>query len=678
MSIKLSSITLPGCTDIKENPLPILRHKEEHVKVEHADNIPKDIADGFGKYSGARVLPYKMQSHYHRATNETQLLTIIYENDVMRATFLPEYGGRLYSLYNKQLDKELLSVNPVFQPANLATRNAWFSGGIEWNMAHYGHTYLTCEPLFFATCTTEDGEPFLRMYEYERVKKLFYQIDFHLPDGSDHLIAYTKIINPYDHKTPIYYWSNTAVSELANARVFSATDEVVYVMPYLDDNGKMVNTMASGTLPHLKGLKGDVSYPRNYERSNEYFYQNPSDITYPWEAVGYNDGSLFYECSTMPLRYRKMFCWGTHRGGTKWQDYLSHNAEDKYVEIQAGLYPTQLHSDTMDANSTISFMQLFGMATEMDTNILYGSHDKATNYVYDTLFSKHTESSLKAKETYVSAQSILPVTEVFTYGRGWGALELLRAKKEGNPIDIPSMDFPESSINEEQDYWLSLLDTAKGDYTEQSLDMAIPSYMIDENWMTYLDTQIDSSDKPGEVLLLHKGLMLSEMGNDKDAIELLEKYATNDASLLYLRTIGAIYQKLNLSNDALLYYTKAFDKVDNVNAAFVEEDFISEYLSLLVELEHFDVILKIYQLRLDAHKVITEEMQLSIASAAYALKKWHILDDILENAAPERHREGNNILVELWFKRQAGLKDITVDEARLDLTPPDNIDFRMS
>ena len=37
---------------------------------------------------------------------------------------MPELGGRLYSLVHKPLGRELLARNPVFQPANLALRNA--------------------------------------------------------------------------------------------------------------------------------------------------------------------------------------------------------------------------------------------------------------------------------------------------------------------------------------------------------------------------------------------------------------------------------------------------------------------------------------------------------------------------------------------------------------------------
>ncbi len=39
---------------------------------------------------------------------------------MLKATFLLEYGGRMWSLVHKPSGRELLYVNPMFQPANLA------------------------------------------------------------------------------------------------------------------------------------------------------------------------------------------------------------------------------------------------------------------------------------------------------------------------------------------------------------------------------------------------------------------------------------------------------------------------------------------------------------------------------------------------------------------------------
>ena len=134
-----------------------------------------------------------------------------------------EFGGRLWRLFHKPTQRELLDGNEVFQPANLAVRNAWFSGGVEWNIGVHGHTPYTCSPLFAARVAGE-GAPVMRLYEWDRVRETPYQMDFHLPDGSPWLFVHIRIVNPHDRETPMYWWSNIAVPETPNMRVVAPAD----------------------------------------------------------------------------------------------------------------------------------------------------------------------------------------------------------------------------------------------------------------------------------------------------------------------------------------------------------------------------------------------------------------------------------------------------------------------
>lgn len=62
---------------------------------------------------------------------------------------------------------------------NLALRNAWFAGGVEWNIGIRGHSHFTCFPLFTRKVIGELGHEILRMYEYE-------EINSWLTDGRDY------------------------------------------------------------------------------------------------------------------------------------------------------------------------------------------------------------------------------------------------------------------------------------------------------------------------------------------------------------------------------------------------------------------------------------------------------------------------------------------------------------
>ncbi|MGL4650628.1 MAG: DUF5107 domain-containing protein, partial [Caldilineaceae bacterium] len=179
-SLSVQELTIPGAPLGDENPLPVFRHPNPHREIHYLDSVPEDRRALAGFATGYRVLPYRMQDNYGRRRQPLTFLSIVLENDLLAATFLPELGGRLISLVYKPAGRELLARNPVFQPANLAIRNAWFSGGIEWNCGQYGHALSTCSPVFAAQTVDADGEVGLRLYDFERCKGLFWQIDFRL------------------------------------------------------------------------------------------------------------------------------------------------------------------------------------------------------------------------------------------------------------------------------------------------------------------------------------------------------------------------------------------------------------------------------------------------------------------------------------------------------------------
>src|SRR5687768_1514077 len=210
----LSAANLGG-----ENPLTPLRPYE----TASAAGIPIQRGDGDYPDRGdeASILPYRLQDQYDRNLQPRTFTSAVLENEYLRATFVLALGGRMWSLFDKRAGRELLSSNPVFQPANFAARDAWFTGGVEWNIGIIGHCPLTCSPLFAARVAGDDGQPVLRLYEFERIRRVVFQVDCWLPaasavespDRSHFLMVRVRIQNPNHHAVPMYWWSNIGVVE---------------------------------------------------------------------------------------------------------------------------------------------------------------------------------------------------------------------------------------------------------------------------------------------------------------------------------------------------------------------------------------------------------------------------------------------------------------------------------
>ena len=134
-----------------ENPLPPLRLLGDLHDDVDGTGLDEEMARNIRYGHVSSVLPYLLQDDYSRELVPRETTAAILENSYLRAMVLLEFGGRLWSLQDKVAGRELLYNNDRIQLGNLGLRNAWFPGGVEWNLGTTGHTALTCSPVHAAS-----------------------------------------------------------------------------------------------------------------------------------------------------------------------------------------------------------------------------------------------------------------------------------------------------------------------------------------------------------------------------------------------------------------------------------------------------------------------------------------------------------------------------------------------
>ena len=155
--LTVTTIELPTAPLGPSSPLPMLHTIQPVGAI--APDVPADIAARARTGAPPSLHPYLAQDDYQRVLTPRRWRVAVLENEVLRATVALDLGGRVLSLVDRRAGRELLYVNPVQQPANLALRNAWFSGGVEWNIGTRGHSPTTMDTLHAARVDGPDGEP---------------------------------------------------------------------------------------------------------------------------------------------------------------------------------------------------------------------------------------------------------------------------------------------------------------------------------------------------------------------------------------------------------------------------------------------------------------------------------------------------------------------------------------
>lgn len=626
-----ASVPFISGIDIQQNRLINELDKED----------PLDV--GFGTID--TIYPYTQQNVYTRNMKEKDIETVELENNYLKAVFIPSLGGRLWSLYDKVAHKELLYVNDVIRPSNLAVRNAWVSGGVEWNIGIIGHSPFTCSQLFVGTLEDE-GMPILRMYEYERIRKVTYQMDFFLPEESKFLLCRMRIVNPNKEMVPMYWWSNIAVPELEKGRLVVDADSA-----YTNTDLRVHKV----EVPIVNDI--DISYPIRIPRAVDYFFDIQEDkrkfITHLDES-GYG----LIQTSTSRLQGRKLFVWGQKQGSHRWQQFLNEKAGN-YIEIQAGLAKTQYSCLPMPQGSEWEWIEAYG-AMQVEPQKVQGDwyalRQEVKGELEKRLPAKVLEELLvQTKESIALKKAVLKHS-----GSPFGAVENYRRMLEGKEALSGHLDFEDI---QDQSEWVSLL--TRHTLGNHNPSEAPTSYMMEEAYYTLLEEATRNNDKENWYIWYHLGLNHLVRHKINEAIEALEKALSIENSPFTHHALAIAYAKIYHKSQAINHAKVA------MKLRATDIGLIKDCIGVLIKLEAYKEVIEEVEL---LEESIKNNTRIKICKAFAYVKKGLITEaeKILKESTyleVEDIREGEYFTSQIWEILQADR------EVREQL--PFELDFRM-
>ncbi len=655
--ISQCNIEIPSARLGKPNSLPPFTCQYSHHKIIYSKTIGKNDLPGRFHDSQPSVFPYLTQDNYDRKQRMKNLSAVRIENNRLKSLVCPGLGGRMLSLYDKQGKRELLFRNPVFQPANLALRNAWFSGGIEWNYPVYGHAMTTCSPVYCGTVKTGSGK-MLRIYEFDRIYGSAWQLDIHLPEDSEKIWAHVKLFNPNDHRINIYWWTNVAVPLDATTRVACPFEKAITHLPD--------NTVGFTDFPDIGAFDG--TYPQRYPFAYAVFFKNR--LRYPWICSFDGEGNGIAQLSSAKLPGRKLFTWGNHNGARRWHDLLAVPGKGSYLEIQSGITETQLQTKPLDAHEVHEWTEVFFPFQIPKDAAKETNYENLCSTAEEICYAKFADNEYESTDDLMKKTADMPVDEILSRGTGWG---FLAQTVRGASIS-PGIKFKKSFADGEKP-WYELVE--KGYFSKKTLDSEPAGWNISDEWLCILRA---SAKRFGWTWLHHLfiGTALIEKLDFEKAGRHLKSSLKYKSNLHALRNLAICEIRIGRPRKAYSFYMKAWNISGSKKELAVE---IAKYL----ESNHFDTELEDFHEILPKNIKRHERILISVAKSSLRNGHFEKVHDILMKHNFAGIRENETILTDIWFEmkvkaqeKKLGRKLKFAERKNFleKIHPPHHLDFR--
>ena len=277
--------------------------------------------------------PYPAQTSLgDKLTTETYNMVYL-ENEYLKVTIIPAFGGRLLSAIDKTNGHQLFHRNQEIKPDLIGTLGAWISGGIEWCFPHH-HRPTTLLPADYRLVENTDGSATVWVGETERGLGLRGVIGITLRPGRSYIETTYYLGNSNSITRNFLFWANVAISADENFRTFWPPEQEIGTF---HNNSEYIHwPIADGTYRGVDYRNVDLTWWKNHPTPISFFFWQGKKgfiggYDYAKKAGTLHVGDIYHN------RTSKLWQFGPGQEGLNARKKLSDNAHD-YVELMTGTY----------------------------------------------------------------------------------------------------------------------------------------------------------------------------------------------------------------------------------------------------------------------------------------------------------------------------------------------------
>lgn len=318
--------------------------------------------------------PYPVRSHPSALPEDRSPVawrTLNLENEYLLCRILPDLGGHLYNCRDKLSNREVFYANPVIKKDLIGLRGAWIATGIESNFPAT-HSRVSASPVNFAIRNETDGAADVIVADTDRVTGMQWRVEYRLRPGAAVLEEQVSLYNPTPVRKPYLWWSN--------AEIEWDDPGLRYVFPtklMISHDRKTIETWP------VNSAGVDMSLVANDTSESTWFAYQTRE---PFMAV-YKPKSktgVAHYADAKVVAGKKMWIMGRNDFDA-YRRRLTDNA-NLFVEMQAGLFPDQQTYQFLEPQQArtfteywIPFRGLDGVTRATPDLVLYASRPEKSS-----------------------------------------------------------------------------------------------------------------------------------------------------------------------------------------------------------------------------------------------------------------------------------------------------------
>ncbi len=301
-------------------PQTVKHYVLEEEILEH-NQLPLNPYPPFGLLSGYITYPNQFYGSKNFSIDKRKIKILVAENEYLKIGMAPDYGGRLWFVYDKIRHKEVIHRNyKTAKFYNAGMGYQYLGGGLELNIPN-AHSHTNARKRDCVIRENGDGSVSLIMSNTEKIGRLHWSVSFTLSPGEARIKQDVRLANESPLEERYLYWANCGIPVNGNT-------EFIYPENRGALHGKYEN---ANSWPVYAGKK--ISILKNVDEAVGFYMLGAREGYMGYYNHDEHFGLVHY-ADVNDLPGKKYWSWGWHVTGQN--NKYSHAEGVDYGEIQSG------------------------------------------------------------------------------------------------------------------------------------------------------------------------------------------------------------------------------------------------------------------------------------------------------------------------------------------------------